>query len=286
MKSLNKLSIRIILTIISSIIYSLNIIIFIRPINTLPGGVTGLSFLLNMILEPIGITISSSMWIIILNLPVAILCYKAISKKFVFLSLIHVSMVSFLLGNLKLDNIVIFDDIILNVVFGGFLTGISVLIALKANSSTGGSDFIAMYISNIKGKSIFTHVFIFNVIIFIILGFKHDFNATGYSVLINLISTSTINYFYRRYAQVTLLITTSKAKEIIKAYTSETRHGITVLNGYGGYSNKEVSILHTVVSKSEAGEIVHLMRKIDENIIVNSLKTEKFYGRFYRNPID
>ena len=41
----------------------------------------------------------------------------------------------------------IFDDILLSAVFGGFLMGISIVLALKGNASTGGTDFIALYVS-------------------------------------------------------------------------------------------------------------------------------------------
>ena len=56
--------------------------------------------------------------------------------------------VSFLLKVLTFP--MVFDDIVLNVVFGGFLYGVSIVIALKGNASTGGTDFIALYFSSIK----------------------------------------------------------------------------------------------------------------------------------------
>lgn len=59
----------------------------------------------------------------------------------------------------------LFEDILLNVIFGGFLYGIMTVIALKGNASTGGVDFVALYISNKKGKSIWNYVFVFNAVL-------------------------------------------------------------------------------------------------------------------------
>lgn len=53
---------------------------------------------------------------------------------------------------LKFDPL--FDDMLLNIIFGGFLYGIMTVIALKGNASTGGTDFIALYVSNKLGRSI------------------------------------------------------------------------------------------------------------------------------------
>ena len=50
----------------------------------------------------------------------------------------------------------IFNDEVLNVIFGGVIWGASIVIALRGNASTGGTDFIALYISNRTGMSIWT----------------------------------------------------------------------------------------------------------------------------------
>jgi Uncharacterized conserved protein len=42
----------------------------------------------------------------------------------------------------------LFTDPILLVIFGGVLSGISTIIALKVDGSTGGTDFVALYFSN------------------------------------------------------------------------------------------------------------------------------------------
>ena len=48
----------------------------------------------------------------------------------------------------------LFGDVMLNVIFGGFLYGLCIAIALRGNASTGGTDFIALYVSNKTGSSI------------------------------------------------------------------------------------------------------------------------------------
>lgn len=81
-------------------------------------------------------------------------------------------------------------------------------------------------------------------------------------------------------------VTTTKPDDVIKAYVSQYRHGVSRVDGVGGYSGKEVSLLHTVVSSYEIQDIAKLMRGADPHVIINTFKSEDFYGGFYLKPIE
>ncbi len=257
---------------------------FITPADLLSSGFTGLAILINRIAGLFGLGFPVSIGMIVLNAPVAFLCYKNISKKFTIFSLVQVFLASLFLQ--FLDFPVVFDDVMLNITFGGFIYGILTVIALKGNASTGGTDFIALYISNKCNKSIWGYVFVFNSIILIVFGYMFGWLNAGYSILFQFISTKTIDSFYHRYKRVTLQITTTRPERIIDAYTGSYRHGVSWVKGVGGYSKKEMSLLHTVVSSYEVSDIVELMRTVDPKVIINVLKTENFYGGFYQAPIE
>ena len=179
----------------------------------------------------------------------------------------------------------LFDDVLLNICFGGFLYGLAIAIALKGNASTAGMDFIALYVSNKTGKSIWEQVFAGNVVLLCIFGYMFGWIYAGYSILFQFISTRTISSFHHRYERVTLQITTMHAEQVMKAYVQKYRHGISCVEAVGGYSHKKMYLLHTVVSSYEAAEIIELMREQDPHIIINVLKTQNFYGSFYQAPI-
>lgn len=221
---------------------------------------------------------------IALNVPVAILCFKSIGKKFVISSLCQVFLTSFLLKVCTFPPL--FDDVILNVCFGGFVYGIATVIALKGNASTAGTDFIALYVSNKSGRSIWGYVFVFNTCILCIFGYMFGWIYAGYSIVFQFISTRTISSFYQRYKRVTLQITTKHPEQVVDLYIKNYRHGISVMNGYGGYSKAPMSLLHTVVSAYEVQDIVQLLHEGDDKAIINVIPTENFIGGFYQAPID
>ena len=259
--------------------------IFMIPINLLSSGFTGVAILLEKITSTfLGFSFSVSLGMLALNIPVAILCSKSISKRFTLFSLLQVFFASLFLRVLDFEPL--FDDVLLNVIFGGFLYGIMTVIALKGNASTGGVDFVALYISNKKGKSIWSYVFAFNATLITIFGFMFGWEYAGYSILFQFISTKTIDSFYHRYERMTMQVTTTKPDDVIKAYVSQYRHGVSRVDGVGGYSGKEVSLLHTVVSSYEIQDIAKLMRGADPHVIINTFKSEDFYGGFYLKPIE
>lgn len=259
--------------------------IFMRPMNLLSSGFTGVAILIEMITSTFfGFSFSASLGMLILNIPVAILCSKSISKRFTVFSLLEVFVASFFLEILNCSPL--FDDPLLNIIIGGFVNGIMVVIALRGNASTGGMDFIALYVSNKIGKSIWGYVFIFNAVILVIFGAMFGWEYAGYSILFQFISTKTIDSFYHRYERMTMQITTSMPDEVIAAYMAEHRHGLSRVDGIGGYSGKPVSLLHTVVSSYEVQDVAKLMIETDPNAIINTFKSEDFYGKFYMKPID
>ncbi|MBE5983577.1 MAG: YitT family protein [Paenibacillaceae bacterium] len=257
---------------------------FIRPAGLLSGGFTGIAILIDRITSLFGFNISTSLGMIVLNLPVAWACSKSISRRFTFFSLLQVLLASTFLRVFHFTPI--FDDGILNVIYGGVLYGFAIVLALRGNASTGGTDFIALYVSNKTGNSIWTHVFVGNVILLCIFGAIFGWDYAGYSILFQFVSTKVISTFHHRYERVTLQITTAKGPELAGKYVEDFRHGISCVDAVGGYSRKKMYLLHTVVSSYEVEDIIALFHEVDDQVIVNMFKTQQFFGRFYRAPME
>ena len=254
---------------------------FIRPASMISTGFTGVSLLVELLTDG---KIESSFMLLALNLPVALICAKSISPRFTIFSLINVITSSILLKTMHFTPI--FDDLILNVIFGGFFYGISIVIALKGNASTGGTDFIALYFSNKFNKSLWQYVFIFNCLLIVVFGMSQGWLHAGYTIVFQFISTKTISTFHTRYERLTLQITTEHPQEILDAYLKEYHHGISCMEGYGGFSKKPFTLMTTVVSSYEVKDIVRIIKEADPKVIINIFKTEDFVGGFKPKSLD
>lgn len=288
-KDLQKIrSIRFIISIImiiaSSLLQVYVINVFMQPCNLLSSGFTGVAILLNKISNLFGFNFSTSLGILVLNIPAALLAYKNVSHRFTLLSCIQFVLTSFFLQ--ILDFSPLFDDLTLNVLFGGFLYGMSIVLALRADGSTGGTDFIALYVSNKIHKSIWDYVFIFNCCMLIIFGYLFGWVHAGYSIIFQLISTRTISNFYQRYQQITIEITTNDPEIITETFMNNFRHGMSVISAYGGYSKKRFYLCKTVVSSYEVRDVVDCIRSVKPDVLINTYSTMNFYGKFYQKPIE
>lgn len=268
---------------LSALLQSFCINVFITPAKLLSSGFTGLAILINKISSLFGFTLPVSLLVLMLNIPLGVLSFRSIGKKFVFFSILQVVLMSLFLN---FHYTLLFDDLLLNVCFGGFLYGIAISLALRGNASTAGTDFIALWVSNKLGKSIFEYVFAFNSVLLLIFGYMFGWKYAGYSILFQFISTKTIDSFYKRYKLVTLEITTYHPKEICKAYIKHYRHGLSEVAGIGGYEHKNLSLIHTVISFYELEDAIRLIKRVDPKAIINVISTERFVGHFYRQPLD
>lgn len=277
-----RLAISIIMTVSSALLQVYVIQVFMTPCNLLAGGFTGLAILLNKVAGLFHFHFSTSIGMLVLNIPAAFLCYKSISKRFTFLSCLQFGLAAIFLQFAHFTPF--FHDRMLNVLFGGFLYGTALSLALRADGSTGGTDFIALYVSNKIHRSIWDYVFIFNTIMIIIFGALFGWVAAGYTIIFQFISTQTVSRFYHRYAQVTIEITTKEPEKITEAFIHQFHHGMSVFEAYGAYSKEKYYICKTVVSSYEEADVIECVMKSDSHVIINSYKTNHFYGNFYYKP--
>mgnify|MGYP002584525992 CR=1 FL=1 len=246
-----------------------------------PVGVSGIALILRYLFGlPMGIVS------ILLNIPILLVSYKLLGRRFLLRSM--KSMVIFaLVLDYVMPIIPVYDgNPFYASICTGIFSGLGLTIVYLRGGSTGGTDFIALYVSNKTGRSIWEYVFAGNCVILCIFGYMFGWLYAGYSILFQFVSTKAISAFHHRYERVTLQITTTKAPEIINQYVKQYRHGISCVDAVGGYSHKKMYLLHTVVSSYEVNDIVHLMREQDPHVIVNMIKTENFYGGFYQAPIE
>ena len=130
------------------------------------------------------------------------MCCRGISVRFTVVSLLQVVFGSMFLQIFSFQPI--FTDEILNVIFGGVIYGTSIVIALRGNASTGGTDFIALFVSNKTGKSIWSYVFFGNALMYCVYSVIFGWKYAGYSIIFQFISTHMISAFHHRYDLVTL----------------------------------------------------------------------------------
>lgn len=258
---------------------------FVNPANLLAGGFTGIAILLDRVASLAGLSFPTSVGVLVLNIPVAIACWRSISKRFVLFSMMQVALLSLFLGICDFQPLLP-GDTLLEVLFGGVLIGLSTVIALKAGASTAGTDFIALWVSNRTGKTIWTPVFIGNCLMLLIFGNIFGWKPAAYSIVFQFIATKTVDEFYHRYQRSVLFVTTKRPTDVARAYTRELDHGASIIDATGAFSGEPVGIVHSVLSTYEVSDAVKLVRSVDPRAVISVMPNEDFVGNFRRAGID
>lgn len=276
---------RILIVLIASALMAFNIKSFVHAGDLFPGGVTGLTVLIQRLAEKFfGLKLPYSPINLLLNAFPVYIGFRFVGKKFTLLSLLMIIASSFLTD--ILPEYTITEDLLLISVFGGILSGIAISLCLYADATSGGTDFIAIYLSQKRGMETWNLVLGFNVIILCIAGYFFGWEESLYSIIFQFVSTQTLHSLYRSYQKQTLFIVTHKPEQVYKAIHDVCHHGATVWNAKGTFSQQPMTMVYSIVSGADVKPALQAIKSADPDAFVNSIHTTEIRGHFYMKPKD
>lgn len=282
-----KLFFRFLIVSIAAALMAVNIKTFVHTGGLLPGGFTGITLLLQEIfIKFAGIKIPFTVFYWGLNLIPAIICFKYVGKWFTLLSIWMIILSGILTDLIPNITVIMTDDTILCSIFGGLLNGFAITLCLLAGATSGGTDFISIYVSEKTGRSIWNMILIFNVVVLGIFGLLFGWERALYSIVFQFATTQLLNALYKRYQKSTLFIISDHTDELIKVIRDVTGHDATLFTGVGCYKGAERKMLYTVISSDEEFKLVRSIKEADPGAFVNSLQTKMLKGNFIMKKQD
>lgn len=276
---------RLITITLASALMAVNINTFVHTGGLYPGGATGLTILIRRIIEMLtGHEPPYSPISILINLIPIYIGFRYLGKKLTLYSC-YVIVLSGILTDILPSRAITYDTLLISI-FGGLINGLVISLCLGMNANTGGTDFIALYLSEKKGIDSFNVVLGINVVILSCAGILFGWDKALYSIIFQFVSTQVIHTLYRRYQQTTLFIVTDYPHVVSRAISEACHHGSTILKGEGAYLERERSVVYSVVSRAEYRDVIAAVRRTDPKAFVNSVRTEELSGRFYRRPTE
>ena len=261
------------------ICYSIGLKWFVYPANVLPGGFTGLSVLLQKLINnSTHILIPLTVYNVALNFIPALISYKTVGKRFTVLSFAIMFLFTFVADNIPGVNLS--DSQLINSMFGGIICGFGASIWFRCGVSGGGTDFLALSASSKYQIKPFGYVMAFNISLILIQGLLFGWDYAFYSIIYQYVYTQTINTCYRHYEARTIFIVTNKPNDISKMLITKTGHSATVFTGIGSFSRGEKHMLYTVVTQPEVRRITNIVRSCDPEAFVNIMKSNEVQGNF------
>jgi len=244
------------------------------PKQFLAGGVTGLALLGHYVFPslPIGFIY------FLLNIPLFVIGWMFVGRRFFWYSL----------AGMVIFSAVIFwpypvfpvEDMILNALAAGIISGIGSGIILRSLGSAGGLDVLSVILfkrfSIRPGNTVMT----FHVILLFIALFRLPMEIVLYTLIYLYINSHFVNLVVIGLNQrKAIMIISPQWKEISHQIMDKLQRGVTIVKGEGGYSGQQLHILYSVVTFTELSRFKELIRKVDPNAFVVVTETLEVMGR-------
>ena len=270
---------------IAAFVMALNLKSFVRAGGLIPGGFNGLTVLLQEIgLLLWNVELPFSPINFLLNSVPVIISFKFIGKKFTSLSCLMIVLTGVFTD--ILPELTVTTDLLLVAVFGGLFNAVAVSICLFARATSGGTDFIAIFLSEKLGIDSWNFIFMGNVVVIAIAGMLFGWEKALYSIIFQFTSTQVLQTIYKRYQKQTLLIVTKHPNDVYEAIRNVTNHDATLIKGVGCYEKKECNIIYSVVGRDQVRKVLNCVKEKDPEAFINMIRTESLSGRFYQRPND
>ncbi len=277
--------VRLAVVLIAAVIMALNIKILVKTGGLYPGGATGLTILIQGVFSKfLNMQIPYTLVNVLLNSIPVYIGFRYIGKKFTGYSLIMIFVSSILVD--LIPPFVLTNDILLISIFGGIINGVAIALCLSVDATSGGTDFISIFLSQKSGRDSFNIILIFNVVILLLAGLLFGWDKALYSIIFQYASTQMLHLLYRNYQQVTLFVVTTKPEEVSGMIYKMSRHGATIMDGRGSYLGQKKYVVYSVIDAPDARNIEKKVHALDDQAFVNCITTREIRGNFYFRPKD
>ena len=172
----------------ASVIMALNIKSFVNAGGLFPGGFTGLTLLIQRGAEQFWeLTLPFSLINFLLNALPAVVSFRLIGKRFTLYSCLMIVLTSLLTD--ILPALPITDDVLLICIFGGIINGFAISLCLLGGATSGGTDFIAVAVSEKRGVDAWNYILFGNAAMLVVAGFLFGWDKALSSILFQYAST-------------------------------------------------------------------------------------------------
>jgi len=247
---------------VGAFLQALALRLFLVPASLASGGVSGISQIINHFTGfPIGLMTFLG------NIPLFIIGWRYLGgRRFALRTAYAVTGFSFLTDFLVryLPANGITQDMTLNALYGGVISGIGFGFVYQGRATSGGSDILARILNHWRGISISQSYLITDAVVVFLAGLSFSWERALYALVMLYVSGIAAEVVTQgaNIARTAMIITNEPdlVKENI-LYGLE--RGVTLLDGKGGFTGEVRTVLFCVISRTEVARLKDLVHDAD-----------------------
>jgi uncharacterized membrane-anchored protein YitT (DUF2179 family) len=271
----------VLIDVVSGLLMTLAIYCFAVPANFPMSGVSGVALVFYRLLGwPVGIMI------MVLNIPIALLCYRTLGRAFYLKSLKSIVITSAIMDVLGPRCVQYQGDLLLAAICSGVLCGVAYGLIFMRNSSTGGTDFIIMTIRYYHPHLSVGRIALVMDMVIIAAGgaLIGNIDAVIYGMILAYLSSVMLDkVVYGTNGKLTMIVT-DEPEKMVRTVDQVAGRGATILKAQGGYSGEEKGVVLCASSSKEMFTIRKSALEADEHAFVIILDSHDVIGEGFRAP--
>ena len=265
---------------IACVFYGLAISQFLDPNDIAPGGVSGLSMIINRLIPMEVGTI-----ILMINIPILLLGLYKFGFKFI-VSTIYATVMGSFFTNILANYPPVTTDPLLATIGGSAIASIAIGFIFKAGATTGGTDIIVKVLRlkfpHLKTGRLFLMC---DMLVVILSAFVFDNTDSALYAAIGVFLMSMVFdvILYGADGAKLIYIISNRWQEIATRLLMELDVGVTYLEGEGAYSNEKKRVIMCVVRKQMAPHVEEVVKEEDGKAFMIVSSAAEIYGEGYKN---
>lgn len=281
----NKFMVKNLQVLAGSILFPLAVVYFIQPAGLNSGGFVGLSQIIAYLL-PTGHFDATGIVNLCFNIPLFMLAYKGVGKKFFFRTLFSVLLQAVLMSFLPVQDTPVMADTLSNTLVGGVIAGIGIGLCLRGSASAGGMDILGVYLSKVQPDfSVGKLSYLLNAFVLGLFAIMFDLQVALYSLIFIVLAYFVSDRVHVQNITATCtIITTSPLvkQEIMKRLG----RGVTCWQGKGAYTGKSSELMITVVNQYEVRYVKSIVKACDPKAFLLVSPSKAILGNFEKRPTE
>ena len=270
---------------VGAFIYAFGIAVFLDPNHLAPGGVSGISIILNSFI-PIG----TGIWIFVINIPLMILGLIVFEFSFLMGTLYATAFSSAIIEVIArvFPHLIpdMHDHLVIAAVAGGALVALGIGLVFRGGGSTGGFDIVVKLLRR-KFRHMKTGVLYLaldmTVITLSAIAF-HDILVALYAVVTVFTNSTVLDMvLYGKDNAKMVYIITDAPEAVSDRLMKEVETGVTMLHGEGAYTKKDKKVLMCVLHDQQYPMLRDIVKQEDKHAFLIVTKATEIFGEGYKN---
>ena len=264
----------------AAVIYAVAISLFLDPNNIAPGGVTGISILVNRFTKiPTG-TVN-----MMINIPIVLLGFWRFGWRFICSTMYVLALITIFINSLAVYGAVT-DDLLIAAVLGGALIGVALALVFKAGATTGGIDIIVKVVRT-KRRHIKTNILFLAFDSMVILAswmVFQDLTVAFYAGIAVITDSIVIDkILYGSDEAKMIFVICDKPEQVKQRLFGELDLTATIIPAKGAYTNAPKQMLMIVTRKQVYPKLEEVVKDEDASAFMIVSSASEIFGEGYKD---